>query len=162
MAGIYTDDLHLNCTRKIDITGKNSFVITGTDAKGDAVGGRGDCNHINDFAWTIHGTFQTNSDGKLTIEADFTEKDKYQTPSNATNYDPDTRKRLRGVFDSRGKTIQWLVDGNHWRKIQDRSTIEHNVNNQCIAQGIVDKKLIIVMYLRTFINISSFSVFFYL
>ena len=116
LEGTYTDDLHPNCTRTIDITGEESFVITGIDAKSDAVGGRGACNHFDDFIWTIHGTFVAKA-GKITIEADFTEKDEQQNPSNATHYDPDTRKRLQGIFDPKGQTIRWLIDGNHWRKI---------------------------------------------
>ena len=33
-------------------------MITGIDAKDDAVGGRGACNLIDDFEWTIHGTWK--------------------------------------------------------------------------------------------------------
>ena len=139
MAGIYIDDLHPNCTRKIQLTGEELFVIKGIDAKNDAVGGKGVCNHFDDFIWTIHGKILENKDGKITVEADFTKKDEQQNPSNATNYDPDTRKRLQGIFDPKERTIQWLVDGNHWRKIHDRFDIKHNENNKghCTTNKII-------------------------
>ena len=63
------------------------------------------------------------TNGIVKIEADFTKKDAKQTPSNATNYDPETRKRLKGIFDPKERTIKWLIDGNHWRKIPNARLI---------------------------------------
>ena len=67
LVGIYTDDLHPKCTRYIKLKVNKSLLISGNDNKLDSVGGRGACNYIDDFVWTIQGKFDAKKDGKLLL-----------------------------------------------------------------------------------------------